>query len=135
MSNLRFRVNNFFDIVDVLQRAGYNAEYNKRLRCPFHDDKNPDAEPYKDGNLLYCYPESTSYTPYDILVDYMNVSPQVLDKKVPDSVEGNTEYESESFEWLTDIRKQFIKKQVDIDKIIHTIKERFKGIQVGAHND
>lgn len=127
MSDLRFRVNNFFDIESVLHKAGYKSvSYGDRIRCPFHDDSTPDAEVYEDGNMVYCYPESESYTPYDILVDYLGVSPATLDKKVPDSIEGNNYDYDNSYDHkneLSEIRDEFLWENIDINEALTKIVE------------
>lgn len=42
-------------IITVLQHYGLQANRNKMLCCPFHDDKNPSMQVYPETNTVYCF--------------------------------------------------------------------------------
>ncbi len=42
-------------IGEVLSHYGLQANRNKMLSCPFHDDKTPSMQVYPDTNTVYCF--------------------------------------------------------------------------------
>ncbi len=42
-------------IGEVLQHYGLTPDRNKRLHCPFHDDKTPSMQVYPNSNTVYCF--------------------------------------------------------------------------------
>ncbi|MEM9980845.1 MAG: CHC2 zinc finger domain-containing protein [Bacteroidota bacterium] len=42
-------------IEEVLAHYGYQADANGRLCCPFHEDKTPSLQVYKDSGKVYCF--------------------------------------------------------------------------------
>lgn len=52
-------------ILDVLSAAGVNygtPQQLKRVRCPFHDDRRPDAVVNADTNTVYCHACGIAFT-------------------------------------------------------------------------
>jgi len=42
-------------IAQVLDHYGLKADKNKRLCCPFHDDKTPSMQVYAETNTVFCF--------------------------------------------------------------------------------
>jgi DNA primase len=42
-------------ITQVLDHYGMKADKNKRLCCPFHDDKTPSMQVYPETNTVFCF--------------------------------------------------------------------------------
>ncbi|NJM94626.1 MAG: hypothetical protein HC842_08170 [Cytophagales bacterium] len=39
----------------ILDKHGLKMDKNKRLRCPFHEDKKPSMQVYPETNTVYCF--------------------------------------------------------------------------------
>ena len=42
-------------ILEVLNRYQLKPDRNKRICCPFHDDKTPSMQVYPETNTVYCF--------------------------------------------------------------------------------
>lgn len=42
-------------ILTVLQHYGLKPDKNKRINCPFHDDKTPSMQVYPETNTVFCF--------------------------------------------------------------------------------
>jgi DNA primase len=42
-------------ILTVLQHYGLQPDRNKRIRCPFHNDKTPSMQVYPETNTVFCF--------------------------------------------------------------------------------
>lgn len=42
-------------ILAVLQHYGLNPDRNKRINCPFHDDKTPSMQVYPETGTVFCF--------------------------------------------------------------------------------
>ena len=40
---------------EVLQHYELKPDRNRMLNCPFHDDKTPSMQIYKDSNTVFCF--------------------------------------------------------------------------------
>jgi hypothetical protein len=121
-NKLRYRVNEFFDIRDVLQKMGYHRiDFGERIRCPNHDDRNPDCEVYEDG--AYCYVCRENWDVYDLLNQFMNVPKQQLSQKVP---ELDADYEppviNDGYD-LEPIKREWLHGGVNTQTMIETMLE------------
>ncbi len=44
-----------FSILKILSTYSLTPDRNKRIRCPFHDDKTPSMQIYPETNTVYCF--------------------------------------------------------------------------------
>lgn len=42
-------------ITKVLSKYSLTPDRNKRINCPFHDDKTPSMQVYPETNTVYCF--------------------------------------------------------------------------------
>ena len=42
-------------ILEVLRHYGVKPDRNKRIDCPFHDDKTPSMQVYPDTETVFCF--------------------------------------------------------------------------------
>ena len=49
-------------IGQVLEHYGLQANKNKMLCCPFHDDKNPSMQVYPETNTVHCFSGNCEHT-------------------------------------------------------------------------
>jgi DNA primase len=42
-------------IITVLNHYGIHPDKNKRVNCPFHDDKTPSMQVYSETNTVFCF--------------------------------------------------------------------------------
>lgn len=42
-------------ILAVLQHYGLKPDRNKRINCPFHDDKTPSMQVYPETGTVFCF--------------------------------------------------------------------------------
>lgn len=42
-------------ILQVLNLYGLKPDRNKRINCPFHEDKTPSMQVYPETNTVYCF--------------------------------------------------------------------------------
>jgi len=48
-------IKNSLSIIKILSTYSLTPDRNKRINCPFHDDKTPSMQVYPDTNTVYCF--------------------------------------------------------------------------------
>lgn len=47
-------------ILAVLKHYGLQPDRNKRIKCPFHNDKTPSMQVYAETNTVFCFSSNCS---------------------------------------------------------------------------
>lgn len=93
-------INNWYSAKDILNYIGCNLTETSPCRCPFHGkhaegrgmfESRQSAKFFEETNTLYCWAESKTYRPYDMLeflgwtkqqmisqIDFNNLRPRVI---------------------------------------------------------
>jgi hypothetical protein len=77
MSQLSQIVNSCMSAGKLLSNFGLEVTDTQSVRCPFHEDSRSSAKYYKEDNSLFCFAESKTYRPYDML-QMMGVTEQEM---------------------------------------------------------
>ena len=101
-------------IAQVLDHYGLQADRNKMLRCPFHDDKTPSMQVYPETNTVFCFSSNCklhgkAIDQIDFILHKENVTKHEAILKAQ-SLLGHTEINHQPYEKLFKVFQANFKK-------------------------